>query len=789
MGSSPGQNPANSEVSPVPTKRFKCDTCQRHFNRREHLQRHESTHNNNKPFHCTLCRYSCRRRDLLNRHIKLSHPRKRVDHECVPADPSENLQNASNEVGAAEPALLDCNTNNPTCPTEQAPPGSIDSVSAPSMPTQLNEQPRISSFPNEVQNASAALPFLGIEESSQSFSLNYLDNVYLPPYYNQPASYPDLNIEAFMSLVDDRQFHFDQEGTTGQPTGDLPPGGTQMSVPKPTVERNKYIAHFARVSPEDWQWLFAQVSKFSHVLPADYELPSRHAISRYMFGFLTGFYPHFPIIHPPTLSFQKMAPELILALAAVGSNYCLELHQGMKIFPIAKSIAMERIRCREIHMQTLSPHANSAQEFNRSPATLSNQNQTLRDDVEMGDGILDYQGHDEDLETMQALFFLMAMATWGGERRSLVRQAIATQSTLAMLVRQHGHSEPSTVPLIWEDWARAESARRTKLVIFCFFNLHTIAFNIPSPMLIADIQLRIPCAECEWEAPDAARWKAVNKRSPTPPLFQGCFTQLFQEIASAPMYSSLGGYVLVSALLQRIISIQQSIRLEGVQNEMPPALYVSLRRALQKWQSGWEQNPESSYSPLDNHGPIAFNSRALYHLAYVRLAMDIGPARSILNPDATQIARRLFDAPRLQCSSRLLLAAKHAAAALCSPVQMGVHFVGRAPSWSVMHAVCSLDYAYALSQFLQNATLPNPEFPLEEEDRALLATIKETLCEVETSMPSGNTKLIETHPRLLGAKAVRAWAMILDGMRTWNAVCLVTKVLFIYADLLEHNFS
>ncbi|KAL3478042.1 hypothetical protein BJX99DRAFT_256809 [Aspergillus californicus] len=785
MGSSPAQNQGNADDSPVPTKKFKCDTCQRQFNRREHLQRHESTHNNNKPFHCTICRYSCRRRDLLNRHIKLSHSRKRTDNESHRTGPSENSQNASNG-GAAESTLLHCDTYSLRGLTEQAPPGSVDSVSAPSMLTQLNEPPRVSSFSNE-ENPSTALPFLGMDESSQPFSLNYLDNVYLPPYYNQPATYPDLNIDPFVSLVDDRRFHFDQTGTTGPAPGDLSHGGAQLSVPKP-AERNMYIAQFARVTPEDWQWLSAQVSKFSHVLPADYELPSRHAISRYMFGFLTGFHPHFPIIHPPTLSFKEMAPELILALAAVGTNYCLELHQGVKIFPIAKSIAMERIRCREIHIQSSSPHSNPAQAPSHSPSTLSNQNQPTRDGIDMGDNIPNCQGHD-DLETMQALFFLMAMATWGGEKRSLVRQALATQSILAMLVRQHGLSEPSAVPQTWEEWARAESARRTKLVIFCFFNLHTIAFNIPSPMLIADIQLRIPCAECEWESSDAVRWKAVNQKSSNPPLFQGCFTQLFQESASVPMYSSFGGYVLISALLQRIMSIQQSTRLEGMQNEMLPGLSASFRRALQKWQSGWEQNPESSYSPLDNHGPIAFNSRALYHLAHVRLAMDIGPARSILDPNAAQIARRLFDAPRLQRSPHLLLAAKHAAAALCSPVQMGVHFVGRAPSWSVMHAVCSLEYAYTLSQFLQNATLPNPEFPLEEDDRALLATIKETLYEVETSMPGGNTKLIETHPRLLGAKAVRAWAMILDGMRTWNAVCLITKVLFIYADLLETYFS
>lgn len=118
---------------------------------------------------------------------------------------------------------------------------------------------------------------------------------------------------------------------------------------------------------------------------------------------------------------------------------------------------------------------------------------------------------------------------------------------------------------------------------------------------------------------------------------------------------------------------------------------------------------------------------------------------------------------------------------------MGVHFVGRAPSWSVMHAVCSLEYAYILNQFIQATTAQNLECPLESDEQALLQTIKETLREVESSTPSGDPGVIETAPQLLGAKAVRAWAMILQGMRTWNAVNVITQVLFEYAGLLQSN--
>jgi hypothetical protein len=115
------------------------------------------------------------------------------------------------------------------------------------------------------------------------------------------------------------------------------------------------------------------------------------------------------------------------------------------------------------------------------------------------------------------------------------------------------------------------------------------------------------------------------------------------------------------------------------------------------------------------------------------------------------------------------------------PVKMGVGSVGCAPSWSVMHAVCSLEYAYILGQFLRATTASGLEYPLEAEEQAVLTAIKETLREVESSTPQGNPDIIDTSPHHIGAKAVRAWALIRDGIRAWNAVNMITSALFTYA--------
>ncbi|GKZ51904.1 hypothetical protein AbraIFM66951_008080, partial [Aspergillus brasiliensis] len=320
-----------------------------------------------------------------------------------------------------------------------------------------------------------------------------------------------------------------------------------------------------------------------------------------------------------------MAPELILAMIAVGSHYCLESHQGLNLFAVAKSIALQQVRGRDAANEAETPNSpGSSWTLTESPIYQSESTPQGQGNHHTGDRS-QYQRFVAETETMQAVFLLMAMATWGGEHRSLVRQATALQSMLAMLVRQHGLSERLTRPVTWQEWALVESGRRTKLIIFCFFNLQTIAFNLPSPLWVADIQLQLPCSEREWRCPDAASWAKMYRKLAPPPLFQDCLTGLLREDGKPPNFSSLGGHVLIHALLQRIISFQQSIRMDSMETRILPGFQHSLRQALGKWQSAWEKNPDSSYSPLDKHGPIASNSRALYHLAHIRLALDIGP--------------------------------------------------------------------------------------------------------------------------------------------------------------------
>lgn len=98
-----------------------------------------------------------------------------------------------------------------------------------------------------------------------------------------------------------------------------------------------------------------QLSTFSGVLPSTFVLPSRLSMARYVAGFVDGLSHHFPFIHMPTFSITAIpdAPELVLALMAIGAQYRYERRSATALYHAARAIIAERIRRRELP----DPHA------------------------------------------------------------------------------------------------------------------------------------------------------------------------------------------------------------------------------------------------------------------------------------------------------------------------------------------------------------------------------------------------------------------------------------------------
>ncbi|KAB2580121.1 hypothetical protein DBV05_g1158 [Lasiodiplodia theobromae] len=287
-----------------------------------------------------------------------------------------------------------------------------------------------------------------------------------------------------------------------------------------------------------------QLSTFSGVLPSTFVLPSRLSISRYVAGFVDGLSHHFPFIHMPTFSITANpdAPELVLALMAVGAQYRYERRSATALYHAARAIISERIRRRELP----DPHAASFHE--RLPRTPPNL-----------------------LATTRAILLLAKFAAWQASP-ALIRESLSYRALLAHSVRRAGLSKSDDDDNggrmddnAWLRWARAETDRRTKLCVFCFLNLQELAFGLEQPVLLANEigDIRLPSSCREWLAEGQADWLQARMAGPAPVGFRHALACVLvgprrdsgdgaEVLDDVPATSPFGNFILVHALLQRI---------------------------------------------------------------------------------------------------------------------------------------------------------------------------------------------------------------------------------------------
>jgi len=565
------------------------------------------------------------------------------------------------------------------------------------------------------------------------------------------------------------------------------------------------------ITNADRQVFMSKLEEFSSVLPNGFVPPTRHALSRFFAGYINGLNEHLPFVHVPTLSIAKFSPELTLATAAAGSHYRFENGRGIDLFHAAKAILLERLRRRDSR-QVLYPswnHISPSSNFHnnsRGSSMISNtasspfQNQHLPNSS-INASIYTLDDSDAHMEVVRTFLLLTVFASW--ERHpELLREILSLQSTLARLVREHGLAEPPPPPepISWEEWVRREGNRRTKLIVYCFFNLHSIMYNIPPLILNGELKLNMPCSHDLWKATNAAQWRRVLRtRQGSEVPFQDALARLFLKsstsLPSAPI-SPLGNYILIHAIIQQIFFARQLCL------SAPNMHGTSLRQedlnvldnSLSAWKALWKRTPESSIDPQNPAGPIAFTSTALLGLAYIRLHVDLGPCRHLITQNPVQIAGALTESPPIVRSPRLIMALLHSAHALSIPVRLGIDFVARTHSffWSIQHSLCSLECAFLLSRWLLAIPATQGEQRLSEHERKLLLWIKSMMDETEMAVdpPGAPDMEFMANPykvRQLSVAIVRVWARTFKGNTSWAIVDLVGSSLDTYADLLENS--
>lgn len=217
----------------------------------------------------------------------------------------------------------------------------------------------------------------------------------------------------------------------------------------------------------------------------------------------------------------------------------------------------------------------------------------------------------------------------------------------------------------------------------------TIAFNVPSPFLLED-RHGLPAHESEWNSTTESEWLLAKSSVPLQKWHSARAAAERLGDETQPVPSNLGMFgchVLISYLAQRIILFRRSCTRDS------PGFHDTRNyflRLLKRWQIMWENEPESTLSPENPHGPILFNCTAILRVAYIRLVSDYSPVREAFSTCSEyQVAKTLeaMEVPRREPeTTRAVL---QACLALRIPAQLGFKVVARTSFWvwSVQHSL------------------------------------------------------------------------------------------------------
>jgi hypothetical protein len=141
-----------------------------------------------------------------------------------------------------------------------------------------------------------------------------------------------------------------------------------------------------KITGQDYREIQLKIAEFQSVLPGDFHLPSRHALSRFLEGYVSGFHQHLPFLHIPTFTVTRCVPELLLAICAVGAQYRFESSTGNHLWYAARAVAMEQNSKRNSQSIAVlkSPPPFRSSSSHQSPASAHSGSVSMNDEA-LGD--------------------------------------------------------------------------------------------------------------------------------------------------------------------------------------------------------------------------------------------------------------------------------------------------------------------------------------------------------------------------------------------------------------------
>ncbi|KAH7161463.1 amidase signature domain-containing protein [Dactylonectria macrodidyma] len=780
-----------------------CSHCARSFKRSEHLERHVRTHTKEKPFLCT-CGAAFTRRDLLTRHQRITF------HEGDAADSTISHRRAVPDLAAAAAA-----ESLSTLSGLNAPPWVQQPASA-AVYVDVSQRGIVSqTISSETCNQALMAPQI-LDQGQDMSGLDqfrefaeFLDGVGLPaewsPYFQNPereseaGDHAPEQLEA--SVVHPHSGPVTRPGTPfsswlpSAPENDRINGAG--SVENPRV--HEFSPPLFKITDEQRARLDASLERFRGVLDPDFRFPSRHALTRYITSYFEGFHTHMVFIHVHTWRVLDSPLELVLSIAALGAQYCLEHRNSERLFHAGKAVLSERLFHERDKFGPKTASLLNMQTCPQQRQVVRNGESLMSDMLSMDCGLW------EPIDTVRALINLMGYATWE-PKESLLQEAFTLQGLLAQVLRDIGleeedeperASELASLHTAWLAWVRQESVRRAKLIAFSFIHIHSVAYNVYPALRSNEIHLRLPCSTKEWKAPAAVQWQLAQQEVRKQQLhFQDALGLLLRNldcgVALDPIPTPLGNYVLLHGLLQRIYIVRDlSLPIMDHSASLPAEEVDKLERGLRSWTTSWQQAPESSLNPNNENGPIPFTSSSLLGLAYVRIYLNLGPYRQLETRDPARIAKAMLKCPGVERSDGVISALLYATHALSIPVRLGVDRVARSQAffWSVRHSLSALECAVLLSKWLCSLHSSVKAAPLTGSEDRILHWVR---CIVEEAyavvdFDEEEEAGLRLDPQGLSFAVLKIWAHFFKRNTQWPFINILGASLEKYRDQLIRN--